>query len=210
MTNNAEGLPFFQGYSGSAARPERRIHHQNQAIIPSYRFNCCGKITAWGVDLSPAEANVTFDFELQVWRPSPTANETSGCYSLIDNFIVRSTSLPTQPESENVARVTPSPQDQLQFQPGDILGFYVESQGTDSNNDNGVVLLDSANYTRELVWYASITSRSSQSDSCPYPIGTGGVLSLSTRAAPVISISISTHSSTCSITITRARSPAPA
>ena len=34
QTNNSNGLPFFQGYTGAAGRPKRRIHHQHQAIIP--------------------------------------------------------------------------------------------------------------------------------------------------------------------------------
>lgn len=200
LTNNGNGLPFFQGYSGSAGEPERRIFHEHQAIIPSYRFNCHGNITEWGVDLNPAELEANFDFELQVWRPSPTVNET-GCYSLVDHYIVRSTSIPPQPESEHVARVTPLPQDQLQFQPGDVLGFYVESHGTTSDENNGVVLLNNASYTSELAWHARITALTSQSGSCPYPVGTTGVLNTSTRAAPVISISVTTFScsspSTC-------------
>ena len=80
-----------------------------------------------------------------------------GCYSLVNNFAVKETSLPSGPEIEHVARVTPLPKNQLQFQPGDVLGFYVESQGTgDVLSDNGVVLLTHANYSRELVWFASI------------------------------------------------------
>ena len=204
QTNNNDGLPIFQGYTGDAARPPKRIPHQHQAIIPSYQLSCCGNITAWGVDLSPAETNVTFDFDFQVWRPSPTVDET-GCYSLVGNYIVQSTSIALQPESEHVARVTPLPQDQLQFQPGDVLGFYVESQGTDSNTDNGVVLLDSANYTSELAWHASITALTSQSGSCPYPVGPNGVLRTATRAAPVISISVTTYS--CSFTTNSAVVP---
>lgn len=209
LTNNGNGLPFFHGYSGAAGRPERRIFHQHQAIIPSYRFSCYGNITEWGVDLNPAEIEANFDFELQVWRPSPTVNET-GCYSLVDNFIVRSTSIPPLPESEHVARVTPLPQDQLQFQPGDVLGFYVESHGTTTDENNGVVLLNNASYTSELAWHARITALTSQSGSCPYPVGTSGVLNILTRAAPVISISVTTYSCSSPSTCTAPRpSPPP-
>ena len=211
VTNNGNGLPFFQGYSGNAGRPERRIQHQHQAIIPSYRFNCYGNITEWGVDLNPAEAEATFDFDLQVWRPSPTVNQT-GCYSLVNNFLVRSTSIPVTPEVDNVARVTPLPQDRLQFQPGDVLGFYVESHGTTTDDNNGVVLLNNASYTSELAWHASITALTSSAGSCPYPVGSTGVLNISTRAAPVISISVTTYScstpSTCTFSLPR-QSPPP-
>ena len=195
QTNNCNGLPFFQGYTGAAGTPDRRIHHQHQATIPSYKFNCCGNITEWGVDLNPVEEDARFTFDFQVWRPSPTVNE-DGCYSLVNNFIIRSTSLPTNPAISHVARVTPLPQDQLQFQPGDVLGFYVESHGTRSDNDNGVVFLNNGGHTSELVWHAKIdeTARTSQSrsGSCPYPVGTNRVLSTSRCVAPVISISITT------------------
>ena len=193
QTNSEDGLPFFQGYTGNAARPARRIHHQHQAIISSYKLNCCGNITEWGVDLSPAEENITFDLDFQVWRPSPTVRET-GCYSLVDSFIVRSISIPVDSESEHVVRITPPPQDQLHFQPGDVLGFYVESEGL-FYQDNGVVLLNSGNHTSELVWFASIDviAQSSQSGSCPYPVGIAGVLNSLTRAAPVISVSTTAY-----------------
>ena len=210
-TNNSNGLPFFQGYGSCETcpgAPNRRIHHQHQAIISSYKFNCCGNITEWGVDLNPVDKVTRFTFDFQVWRPSPTVNET-GCYSLVNRFIVRSTSLPTTPIISHVARVTPSPQDQLQFQPGDVIGFYVESHSTISNNDNGVVVLNIGSYTSELVWFGHIdvTAQPSQYGSCPYPVGTNGVLNSLTYAAPVISLSIATYS--CSSSTTNLPHPSP-
>ena len=186
LTNGSEGLPPFHGYN---AGPERRIYHQHQAIIPTYKFNCCGNITTWGVDLNPVHPKGVFDFDLQVWRPSPTKTE---CYSLVDNYEEKLTMLP-QVTTDHVAKVTPSPHSQLQFKPGDVLGFYVESSGAGSDDDNGVVLLNDHHHTSELVWHASIQDRSSLSGSCPYAVGTDGVLTMSTHAAPVISISATTY-----------------
>ena len=90
--------------------------------------------------------------------------------------------------------LTPSPQAYIQFQPGDVLGFYVEEAR--NNNFDGVVVLDSQNFTSELVWYASITPAmaTSHKGDCPYSVGTEGVLHTSTRAAPVISVNISKNS----------------
>ena len=220
MTKNEDGLPPFidQGYS--EARRENRISHRNQAIITSYRLNCCGNITEWGVDLKPngtiARSDFVFDFIFQVWRPAPDVN-VSGCYSLVDDFISTGIPIEIQPTpSTGVVRITPSPADQLQFQPGDVLGFYVESHGQGSgpygDADNGVVLLTSGSYTNELVWYGSIgaaTAQISQTGSCPYPIGTTRVLRLSTSAAPVISISISTYSCHQSLSTTVTSSIGP-
>ena len=146
------------------------------------------------MDLSPAEENITFDLDFQVWRPSPTVNVT-GCYSLVDKFAIRSISIPIDSENKHVAKVIPSLPDQLLFQPGDVLGFYVESEGR-FNQDNGVVLLNNGSHTSELVWFARInaTAQTSESGSCPYPVGAIGVLNSLTHAAPVISVSIITYS----------------
>jgi hypothetical protein len=152
------------------------------------------------VDLNPNGTNARFDFTLQVWRPALDVNIT-GCYSLVDDFIRREIPIGITPsQAVNVARITPSPANQLQFQPGDVLGFYVESHGEGTrpggDDNNGVALLTSSTYTNELVWYGSIGDRTSRTGSCPYPIGSGtsGILSSSTRAAPVISISFTTYS----------------
>ena len=196
-------MPVFQGYGdegGQAGGSDRRIKHQHQAIIPSYKFNCCGNITEWGVDLNPDGTRAKFNFILQVWRPSPIVN-ISGCYTLVDDFISTEITIEDNPVNERVARVTPSPQDQLQFQPGDVLGFYVESNGDgSSDHDNGVVVLEYDDNIQsaynEQAWFASIdvTAQTSQSGSCPYPVGNNGVLNSSTHAAPVISISMTTYS----------------
>ena len=201
-------LPLFRGYGAGI---NQRIHHKHQAIIPTYKLGCCGNITEWGVDLNPVYGQNnqhTFSFDLQVWRPSPTVNET-GCYSLVDHFMMTSLLSDRISETSNhVARVTPSPQDQLQFQPGDVLGFYVESHGNGgrSNNDNGVVLLNRSRYTSELVWHASVASHT-VSGSCPYPVGTDGALKASTRAAPVISIATLVYSCTRSLLLSISITP---
>jgi hypothetical protein len=110
----------------------------------------------------------------------------TGCYSLVGNNRFTSILL-----SDGVAQVTPSPQDYIQFRPGDVLGFYVEEARDD---DDGVVILTSpSSFTSELVWYASIapTMATSQNGDCPYSVGSNGVLNTLTRAAPVILISTS-------------------
>ena len=168
------------------------ITRYHQAIITSYKLDCnqmCGNITEWGVDVQPGGGRHDkgqYSLDLQVWRPSPTVNHSTGtgCYNLVGNN--RFTSITF---SDNLVRVTPSPQDYIQFQPGDVLGFYVEEA---RDADDGVVILTNpSSFTSELVWYASIapTMATSQNGDCPYSVGSnGGVLNTSTQAAPVISI----------------------
>ena len=177
------------------------LGREHQAIIPSYtpsRFcnsHTCGNITRWGIDVhrgGKKHQNV-YTLDLQVWRPSPTVNNStgSGCYSLVGNntFTKISLLLPNQ-----VAMVTPSPQDYIQFRPGDMLGFYVSSAPGASTND-GVVALTSG-FSSELLWYASIAPSlaTSRCGNCPYSVGRNGVLDMTVRGAPVISVCVGKYS----------------
>ena len=125
-----------------------------------------------------------YTLDLQVWRPSPTVDDSTGtgCYSLVGNNRFSNIDL-----SDGVARITPSPQDYIQFQPGDVLGFYVEDA---NDGDNGVVALTTDSYTRESVWYASATSQTVAG--CPISVGSAGDLNTMLRGAPVISIATGT------------------
>ena len=142
----------------------------------------CGNITAWGVDVQPGGGrhDNQYTLDLQVWRPSPTVDESTGtgCYSLVGNN--RFTSIPL---ADDLARVTPSPQDHITFQPGDVLGFYVERG---MGEDDGVNVLNTR--TNDIVWYGEVESPTPSRGSCPYSVGSGGVLNQRTPAAPVISV----------------------
>ena len=197
-------MPSVQDYRGLDGNRIRRHH---QAIIPSYKFDCnpqmCGNITEWGVDvrrdggnhqpLDPDEtpgpgASVPYTLDLQVWRPSPTVNDSTGtgCYSLVGNN--RFTSIPL---SGGVASpLVPSSSDYIIFRPGDVLGVYVEEARED---DDGVVILttsgDTSTFTSESVWYAIPSVTASQNGDCPYSAGSNGVLNIVTTGAAVLSIS---------------------
>ena len=182
-TNNGQSLPSFQDYDNGFSR----IIRYHQAIVPSYRLTCCGEIRAWGVDVKPGgnKDQRMYTLNLQVWRPSPTADQiggTGGDYSLVGNNRFSAISL-----SNDVVEVTPSPQDRIQFQPGDVLGFYVENARDDDNK--GVVVLTTTSYTNELVWYASATSQTVAG--CPISVGNSGDLNTMLQGAPVISVSTS-------------------
>ena len=163
-----------------------RISLHQQAIIQTYNFSCCGDIRAWGVDVHPGGGNddMMYTLDLQVWRPSPTL-QSNGQYRLVGNNRFTSISL-----SDAIVQVTPSPKDYIQFQPGDVLGFYVEEAISD--NRRVVVLTNPKSYTSELVWYASIAPTMAASQivaGCPISVGSGGDLNTLLRGAPVISIS---------------------
>ena len=112
-------------------------------------------------------------------------------YSLVGNNRFISISL-----SAGLARATPSPQDRIRFQPGDVLGFYMES---DEHGDPGIVLKnDPMSGNREVVWHASMHPDEAAllRKGCPYTwlLDGGGNHELPvsfTPAAPIISIDIS-------------------
>ena len=176
-------------YRNSELRSET-IPEQHQVLIPSYRFTCCGNITEWGVDVAPAGNNHdrVYNLDLQVWRPSPTVR-TTGCYSLVGNNRFTSVSLANQ-----VAIVTPLPprQEQIEFQPGDVLGFNLEN--TDGNDGGVVILIDTPDqdggYETEEVWYADFRSPVFGNGECQLVVGSqpDRVLNTIISAAPVISV----------------------
>ena len=164
-----------------------RIFLHHQAIISTYRFKCCGNITEWGADVHRNDTAYTIDF--QVWRPSPTVDNStgSGCYSLVGNNKFVSLTL-----SGALAKATPSPEDYIQFNPGDVLGFYVGQANEGLRREsNGIVIRTYPNrLTSESVRYASIapTIVSSQGQDCPYTAGRDGDLNSLTLAAPACNI----------------------
>ena len=186
MTKNDIGLPNFPGNPVGYGSSGEEITPHQQVMFISYKFECCGNITTWGVDVNPGFQSSRYTLDLQVWRPSPTVNRSdgTGCYSLVgsNRFSAISDIVPP-----GVAIVTPSPQEYVTFQPGDILGVYVEKASLSSD---GVVMLTTNRFTSELVWYASIAPAlaTSQNRDCPYSVGGGGVLNSSINAAPVISL----------------------
>ena len=183
---NGNGLPSFTDYSDGGGG---RILTNHQAIIPSYQFYCCGNVTEWRVDVHPvghSERQWISTLNLQIWRPSPTEETDTllgtGYYTLAGNERISPVSL-----TAGKVLVTPTPGKYAQFRPRDVLGFYMENV---IDNNRGVVLLSSATFTSEVVWYASVAS---QEGSClnTYSIGSSGDLNTLTRAAPVISMSTS-------------------
>lgn len=192
-SNNKNGLPPFRDYSGPGFNTvinTNVIPQVHQAIIPSYRFDCCGNIAEWGVDVFSNSDDDKFRYflDLQVWRPSTNVQE-SGCYSRVgsNNFTSMS-------QDSRLAVVTSPPQERIKFQPGDVLGFYVESSGRDTK---GVTMLEDFNttgdrgYETEEVWYTNVEQLVIANRHCPFAVGSRGQLNTFARAAPVISVSIS-------------------
>ena len=112
LAGNGNGLSLLQGYKDGREEDIITFHHQ--VIIPSYKFDysdqnlMCGNITEWGVGVFRDGGGCFYSLDLQVWRPSPTVDDSTGtgCYSLVGNNRFISIRL-----NDGVALVTPSPQD---------------------------------------------------------------------------------------------------
>ena len=168
------------------------IPELHQVIIPSYRFTCCGNIIEWGVDVHPAGGthDMIYNLVLQVWRPSPTV-QTTGCHSLVGINRFTSVSL-----ANGVAVVTPLPQEKIEFQPSDVLGFSLEN--TDGDEGGVVILMDSSErgdsvYETEEVWYTDFSNLVFPNGECQLAVGSQPGRNLNTliSAAPIISASYS-------------------
>lgn len=188
--NNEYGPPDYRSMASNLKSTIFPLQHQ--AIIPSYKFNCCGAITEWTISIAVRNNDSMDTLSLQVWRPSPTVDET-GCYTLVGNNNFTSTSLESQ-----LTVVTPLPNERIQFQPGDVLGFYVENAHvgfSDGLADEGVMMLSDLNergdrgYETEEVWYA--TNLVFSNANCLAAVGPGRLLDSSTNVAPIISVSYS-------------------
>ena len=202
-TNHISGNPpNLQDYKDTNLSSDI-VYHQNQAIIPSYKFHCSGNITEWGVDVDRANSGDQrmYILDLQVWRPSPTV-QTDGSYSLVGNNRFTSVLL-----SGGLARVTPLPQNRIQFQSGDVLGFYVESTRASNAGSRGVVTLNDfeaagdGGFETEEVWYAKVANITLPDIESPIHIDVGPnrTLNTFTNAAPVISVSMSKYKFLCLI-----------
>ena len=161
-----------------------------QAIITSYKFHCCGNVTAWqtyvepGGDMHDEEYDITF----QVWRPSPTVN-SDGCYGQVGENVFTSISL----GGGGLVSETPEPTNRITAQPGDVVGFFVVSRKGGGNQ--GIQI--NTSFTGESVWYHRNTKSNplmtrGPVSVCPHPVGSQAdrVLKSSTNAAPMLSVDI--------------------
>ena len=168
MTDNdsAHGPPNFPGYAESyGSSGEEMVKHQ-PAIFTSYNL----------VDVNPDMSHGgECPLNQQVWRPPLTVEGSNGtsCYSLVGNNSVISDIVPP-----GVAIVTPSPQEFMPSQPGDVLGMCVEEA---SRSNDSVVRLTESGFTNELA--PDMTNSQNESSA-----GSDEVLNSSTNAAPVISV----------------------
>ena len=164
----------------------------SQAIITTYQFGCCGDITAWQTYVQPGgfqHSHGVYDIFFQVWRPSPTV-QSNGCYSLVGENRFTSILL----DDSGLVSETPEPSNIISVRPGDVVGYYTFSRRAEDNSNSQGIQLDT-DYA-DIVWYLAdfdTNPNTMGASNCPLPVGDGPdrILTLSTNAGPVLSVSIS-------------------
>ena len=127
-------------------------------------------MTEWGAFVQPGGSldNGEYSIRFQVWRPS------GQCYSTVGQNEFTSVSL----NPNSVIRETPI--DRIQVQPGDVIGFYLDSPRRVDRGGRGVQL--DANRNQEEVWYGDIGSEGS----CAFSVG--DITLQSTNLAPILHV----------------------
>ena len=174
----------FSDLGGGASR----LPTGSQAIVTSYQFHCCGEILEWGARMQPGGGNHrdgVYTVHFQVWRPSSTSCGGSGdgnSYSLVGENRFPGVTL----QSGRLVSEYPKPTNVISVRPGDVLGYFASSNREYSFVEQGIQL--DPYFTNDVVYYADFDAPLTMGTAS---VGPGGVLSLSTSLAPVISVGIS-------------------
>lgn len=211
--------------SGSYLTLRRGLQHQAIIPSYALNCNAtCGNITDWEIpatyfdpDKRRRRRRETLDVEvelsrgarsddqsapprpilgIQVWRPVPPIIDVSmgtGCYSLVGS---QGVSMISVPDSDEPLTIRPFLQPDIPFQPGDVLGFYVDVPDSDEIDYVGTEIHQSSTRNEIPVWYAeSVDDPTLIASTVPtdYFIGNSppGTLATSRFDAPAISIAIS-------------------
>ena len=128
-----------------------------------------------------------YDIDFRVFRPS---SDGVGCYDMVgSNFLDDGdpSSVAGGDIDHCLVLTDIPPEDQIQVQPGDVVGFYA-IQYRDGDQRDGGVQLNTAIDT-VTVWNAEDLTILDQ-NTCPYRIGGDGNLASSSTAAPVITAQV--------------------
>ncbi len=202
-TNGDRNLPNFVRPGGVGEPQDNPI----QVIITSYKFACCGVVTEWRAIVHNSgfiyfeEQPYTIFF--QVWRlNSPSPVDTDGCYTMQGTNHFSPISLADNLSADKgIVTGIPLESERIEVQPGDVVGFYLESSRSTGDGIQFARNTDDRDntspYTDETVWFA--TGSLTPEATCMYPVGTSGLLSSSTNLAPLITATVCEFITTRSI-----------
>ena len=188
-----------------------------QAIVPAYTFQCTGRVTEWRACVWPGGRRHEYYIQFQVWRP--TANGINGCYELVDyniplddagqeemnvsdsTSIIEAEGL-LNPQSDRCVVLPVRESQQIEVQPGDVVGYYVDYfRDDDDENRGGIEWIDSTEvtvYYTEDIAKVDIKTQYALSGLNPSSCGfeadetsNSHSLTLTALSAPIISLNFS-------------------
>ena len=133
----------------------------------------------------------SYTISFQVWRPnSPSSVDTDGCYTMqgTNHFLHISLADDTS-DDRGIVTGVPLESERIEVQPGDVVGFYLESSHMMDRNHDGIQFAPDSAYKSEAVWYATGSYNKGPTE-CPFPVGPRRVLSSSTNRAPLITATV--------------------
>ena len=208
---SVDRLPDF-GDTEDRDSPDR---DRFQAIVPAYRFTCSGRVAEWGACVQPSGIDEQCYIQFQVWRPTGT----EGCYELVGynepplddrqdesgQRGLRSTNPPgpeygTLNPVDRCVELTVRENEQIDFQPGDVVGYYVDHFKDDQDRDGGGIQWIDDNevvvYYRDGLSKEEIKSQYALNGpnptECVFSVSDSNShsLSVSSTSAPIISLSL--------------------
>ena len=180
MRANSEGGDSLPSFSDPERDGPRIEVNPIQVIIKSYQFHCCGKVGGWAAYVEPGGGkhdDGVYNIKFQIWRPMGGNNYVKIGENSFPGVRLESAS--------EINEEVQSSSEQLHFQPGDVIGYYLDQN---SQNPNGGLQFD-MDFDREELWYT--TGNSDLQNECRLDISSGGDLNLSTTLGPIISVSLS-------------------
>ena len=175
--NNLQATLFEDGGGGSP----HLVFDQLQVIVPSYTFNCHGRVVRWGACVLPGgnPDNDRYELELQVLRPLPVDQNDIQCFSVVGMY----SQIGAPSPDDRCIVIDIPPDDQIPVQPNDVVGFYSDLL---RNGDGGVQVDESR--TDVTAFYRERASIPPPSPSSCSLIAGPNNIDTSTVAAPRITV----------------------
>ena len=107
--------PFMDRHDAFPQTDPVQVSHPFRFIVLSYQFGCEGTVTKW--ELYTVN-NGSHPIEFQVWRGDTSISNTFTLNLVGTNYFQDA-----QPDSNNLLSISVPVEEQIQVQPGDILGI---------------------------------------------------------------------------------------
>ena len=100
-----------------------------QVIVPNTKFSCNGRITGYIISLKQVGNNPQHYPTIQVWHPTSSSSSSSSYKRISQYELVPGDITDINNGEYYLANVSLSDAKMVEFQSGDIIGYYIPQQG---------------------------------------------------------------------------------